>query len=140
MAVPIGNLFDISIRAVWVLKSVDIIFAEDTRKAGLLLSRLGLSGTKLVSLHDHNEDALSQEWPKKILQENSCAALITDAGTPCISDPGYKLFRSAHAAEVKCSPIPGPAAITALLSVGGIATDDSALWFVPNKGTKAKGD
>lgn len=139
VGVPIGNVLDLSFRAYLVLSQVDVIFAEDTRKAGILLSKMGVSGKKLVALHDHNENALSKSWPAQLLKDSMAAALITDAGTPCISDPGFRLFRSAHEVGLLCRPVPGPAASVTLLSAAGIATDRFCfVGFVPNKEGKRR--
>jgi len=119
VATPIGNLQDFSYRAVEVLRSVDWIAAEDTRRARLLLQHYGIQN-KLVSVHDHNEAFKAPELIKKLVSGMS-GALISDAGTPLISDPGLPLVRLAKEAGVKVSPIPGACALVAALSVSGVA-------------------
>lgn len=121
VATPIGNLDDISRRAIEVLSSVDVILAEDTRHSAKLLGRFGIK-TKVSAFHEHNEaqmnDALIAE-----LTTGLNAAIISDAGTPLISDPGFQLVRSAHQHGVQVVPIPGPSAVLAALSASGLPTD-----------------
>jgi 16S rRNA (cytidine1402-2'-O)-methyltransferase len=121
VATPIGNLDDISARARDVLAETDIVAAEDTRRAGQLLTRLGCR-KKLISLHEHNEservDALTAA-----LTAGQNVALISDAGTPLISDPGYRLLAAARRLELPVSPIPGSCAAIAALSVAGLPSD-----------------
>ncbi len=121
VATPIGNLGDISARALKVLAGVDIVAAEDTRRTRSLLSHFKIS-TRLVSLHDHNEAQRCN-----VLVENLRAgysiALVSDAGTPLISDPGYQLIRAAHAAGREVRAVPGASAVTAALSICGLPTD-----------------
>lgn len=121
VATPIGNLDDISRRGIAVLKQVDRIAAEDTRHSGKLLSHLGIQ-TRLLACHEHNEDSLA---PKLIeqLQQGQSIALISDAGTPLVSDPGYRLVEQAHTHGVKVVPVPGACAAIAALSAAGLATD-----------------
>ena len=121
VATPIGNLDDISRRGIDVLKSVDHIAAEDTRHSGKLLSHLGIQ-TRLLACHEHNEDRLA---PKLIeqLQQGQSIALISDAGTPLVSDPGYRLVEQAHSHDLKVVPVPGACAAIAALSAAGLATD-----------------
>ena len=121
VATPIGNLSDISPRAVEVLRSVDLIAAEDTRHSKRLLTHLGI-GTPLTSYHEHNEVAKSETLVATLVEGKS-VALITDAGTPCISDPGYRLVRAAQDAGISVVSIPGPSAVLAALSVSGLPTD-----------------
>ncbi len=121
VATPIGNMNDITLRALDVLKDVDVIAAEDTRHTQMLLSRHGI-GTPLLALHEHNEERAAPRLVEKLLGGQS-VALVSDAGTPLLSDPGYRLVRLAAAAGIKVSPIPGPSAVTAALSVSGLATD-----------------
>lgn len=121
VATPIGNMSDITLRALDVLQNVDIIAAEDTRHTQKLLSRHGID-TPSLSLHEHNEDQVAPRLVKKLLAGQSIA-LVSDAGTPLLSDPGYRLVQLAALAGIKVSPIPGPSAVTAALSVGGLATD-----------------
>lgn len=121
VATPIGNLDDISVRARDVLASVDFIAAEDTRHSRIMLSRLGIN-TKLVSYHDYNERKVAQSLIDKMMAGKSIA-LISDAGTPLINDPGYQLVAAAHTAGIKVIPVPGPSALIAALSVSGLTTD-----------------
>lgn len=129
VATPIGNLADITQRAIAVLSQVDIIAAEDTRHSQRLLSHLAIK-TKLVAYHEHNEDYIT---PKLLdeLESGKTIALISDAGTPLISDPGYRLVTQAHDRELKVVPIPGVCAAIAALSVAGLATDSFAFEGFP---------
>lgn len=121
VATPIGNLSDISARAVEVLRQVNLIAAEDTRLSNNLLRHLGT--TKLLrSMHEHNEDAILQEMIA-LLQAGRSIALIADAGTPLISDPGFPLVRECQRLGIRVSPVPGPCAAIAALSVSGLATN-----------------
>jgi 16S rRNA (cytidine1402-2'-O)-methyltransferase len=132
VATPIGNLADLSPRARDVLAQVDVICAEDTRHTRQLLNAIGLE-TPLLALHEHNEDARVQQILNQ-LQAGKCLALVSDAGTPLISDPGYRLVRELRAAGVAISPIPGPCAAIAALSVAGIASDRFSFeGFLPQK-------
>jgi 16S rRNA (cytidine1402-2'-O)-methyltransferase len=132
VATPIGNMNDITLRALEVLTDVDIIAAEDTRHTRLLLSRHGVD-TPLLALHEHNEEQAGPRLVEKLLSGQS-VALVSDAGTPLLSDPGYRLVRLAAAAGIKVSPVPGPSAITAALSVSGLATDCFAFQgFLPSR-------
>lgn len=121
VATPIGNLDDISLRAIQILKSVEVIAAEDTRHSKRLLNHLGIS-TRLISCHQHNESERSPEL-LELLDQGQDVALISDAGTPLISDPGYQLVAQAQQAGYRVSPIPGASSIIAALSVAGIPTD-----------------
>jgi 16S rRNA (cytidine1402-2'-O)-methyltransferase len=121
VATPIGNLDDISARAVEVLGSVDVIAAEDTRRTLKLLSRYELD-RPLSSLHEHNEEQQAPRLVGKLLKGVSIA-LVSDAGTPLISDPGFRLVKLALESGIEVVPIPGPSAITAALSVSGLPTD-----------------
>jgi len=121
VATPIGNLGDMSARAVEVLRSVDIIAAEDTRHSKRLLDHYAIDG-RLVSCHDHNEADSSARLVAEMLAGRS-VALISDAGTPLVSDPGYRLVQEAIAAGITVIPVPGPSAMVAALSVAGLPTD-----------------
>lgn len=121
VATPIGNLDDISDRAVEVLRSVDVILAEDTRHSAGLLKRFGI-GTRVTAFHEHNEAKMKDAIIAK-LEGGLDAALISDAGTPLISDPGFQLVRSAHQHGVRVIPIPGPSAVLAALCASGLPTD-----------------
>ncbi|MDO5506261.1 MAG: 16S rRNA (cytidine(1402)-2'-O)-methyltransferase [Pseudoxanthomonas suwonensis] len=121
VATPIGNLGDISARAREVLAGVDAICAEDTRHTRQLLAHLGID-RPLLALHEHNEQAQSQGVVARLLDGESFA-LVSDAGTPLVSDPGFRLVRAARAAGVRVSPVPGPSALIAALSVAGLPSD-----------------
>lgn len=133
VATPIGNLEDLTFRALRTLKEVDAIAAEDTRRTSKLLAHYGVS-KPLVSLHEHNEH---REAPKLVgrMVSGQSLALVSDAGTPGISDPGTTLVRLAREAGVRVVPIPGPSAVTAALSVSGLpATPFTFLGFPPPSG------
>ena len=134
VATPIGNLDDITFRAVQVLKSVDIVLAENTRHSKKLLLHLDISKT-IRAFHEHNE----REKTKAIISEirsGKSIALISDAGTPLISDPGYFLVAQAKKEGLKVVPIPGPTALITALSVSGLASDSfTFLGFLPSKQT-----
>ncbi|MGR5488399.1 16S rRNA (cytidine(1402)-2'-O)-methyltransferase, partial [Vibrio alfacsensis] len=115
---PIGNLGDITQRALDVLNSVDIIAAEDTRHTGKLLSHFNIQ-TSTFSLHDHNEQQKAQVLVDKLLAGESIA-LVSDAGTPLISDPGYHLVSQCRQAGVKVVPLPGACAVITALSASGL--------------------
>jgi 16S rRNA (cytidine1402-2'-O)-methyltransferase len=121
VATPIGNLGDISARALEVLKAVSLIAAEDTRHSRKLLVHYGI-GTALQAVHEHNERDVTGRLLQK-LSTGADIALISDAGTPLISDPGYYLVRSARQAGIRVVPVPGPSALIAALSVAGLPTD-----------------
>jgi 16S rRNA (cytidine1402-2'-O)-methyltransferase len=132
VATPIGNLGDLSPRAREVLAGVDRIAAEDTRTSGLLLAHFGIQ-RPLVALHEHNEDRLAAELVRQ-LQAGQSLALISDAGTPLISDPGFALVRAARAAGVPVYAVPGPCAAIAALSVSGLPSDAFVFaGFLPPK-------
>lgn len=117
VATPIGNLEDITNRALATLASVDLIAAEDTRHSRTLLQQYGIN-TEMMSLHEHNEASRIGKI-LRLLEEGSSVALISDAGTPLISDPGFRLVLAAHEAGIKPVPVPGPSAISTMLSVAG---------------------
>ena len=121
VATPIGNLGDLSTRAREALAAAGLIAAEDTRRTGQLLNAIGVSG-KLISLHDYNEYSRLETLVQQ-LQSGKVIALVSDAGTPLLSDPGFALVRAAAAASIEVRAIPGPSALTAALSVAGLATD-----------------
>ena len=132
VATPIGNLEDMWARACRVLAEVDLVLAEDTRLSARLLKHYGID-TPLRSLHEHNEAGLSAELIAR-LRGGIAAALISDAGTPLISDPGYVLVRDAHAAGIPVIPVPGPCAAIAALSASGLPTDRFVFeGFLPPK-------
>jgi len=121
VATPIGNLADISLRALDVLKTVDVIAAEDTRNSKVLLTHYSIR-TPMTAYHEHNEDSKRQFLLEKLSQGESIA-LISDAGTPLINDPGYSLVETVKQAGFTVVPIPGACAIITALSAAGIATD-----------------
>jgi 16S rRNA (cytidine1402-2'-O)-methyltransferase len=132
VATPIGNLADFSPRAVETLRAVAAICAEDTRHSRPLLAQFGID-RPLVALHEHNENELADRMVARLLAGESLA-LISDAGTPLVSDPGYRLVRAARAACVRVSPVPGACAAIAALSVAGLASDRFAFeGFLPAK-------
>lgn len=133
VATPIGNLGDLSARALETLKTVDAICAEDTRHTRQLLSHFGLE-RPLLALHQHNEDAQSAQLVRRLLAGDSLA-LVSDAGTPLVSDPGFRLVRAAREAGVRVSPVPGACAAIAALSVAGLPSDRFVFeGFLPAKG------
>ncbi|MFQ3194483.1 MAG: 16S rRNA (cytidine1402-2'-O)-methyltransferase [Colwellia sp.] len=132
VATPIGNLTDISQRALDVLTHVDIIACEDTRHTQRLLSTYSIKN-KTLSLHDHNERQ-RQDYVASLLQEGKSIALVSDAGTPLISDPGFHLVRHCRQLNLPVSPIPGACAAIAALSVAGLPTDRFSFeGFLPSK-------
>lgn len=132
VATPIGNLDDITFRANSILKSVDLILAEDTRHSKKLLSHLNIS-TTLSAFHEHNEREKTQ-FVIDELNAGKSIALICDAGTPLISDPGYVLVAEAKKSNCNVVPIPGPSALITALSAAGIASDNFTFFgFLPSK-------
>jgi len=121
VATPIGNLEDITLRALRILKEVDLIAAEDTRHSRILLSAYDIK-TPLISLHEHNEKERSANIVSRI-RDGQSVAYISDAGTPCISDPGYLLASAALKNQIRVIPVPGPSALIAALSVCGFSVD-----------------
>ncbi len=137
VATPVGNLSDITFRAVETLKTVDFIAAEDTRTSSILLKHYSIS-KPMVSFHSHSATTRSRELVDRLLQGES-AALITDAGTPGISDPGYTLVRDAVDEGVDVIPIPGPTALVAALSASGLRMDRFVFeGFLPLKKGRQK--
>ena len=119
---PIGNLDDITLRAIDVLKSATLIAAEDTRHSKILLDKLGISGKKMISCHDHNEG----ERAELIIEEvraGGVVALISDAGSPLINDPGYRVVTICAEQGVKVVPLPGPCALITALEASALPTD-----------------
>lgn len=138
VATPIGNLEDITLRAIRILREVHFIAVEDTRHSQKLLKHLNIAAS-LVALHDFNEKQRAEKLLKKVL-EGASLALISDAGTPLISDPGYTLIQAAHEQGVTISPIPGPCAAIAALCASGLPTDRFVFeGFLPVK-SKARHD
>ena len=137
VATPIGNLSDLSPRACDTLKNCDLIAAEDTRHTGILLKHFQI-GTPQLSLHDHNEGARAAEIIA-LLREGKSVALVSDAGTPAISDPGFELVRTVAAAEINIVAVPGPCAAIAALSIGALPTDRFCFeGFLPARGAARK--
>ena len=132
VATPIGNLGDIGGRALEVLGRVDAVCAEDTRHTRQLLGHFGLE-RPLLALHEHNEDAIAARVVAR-LQAGESLALVSDAGTPLVSDPGFRLVRAARAAGIRVSPVPGASALVAALSVAGLPSDRFVFeGFLPAK-------
>ena len=132
VATPIGNLEDITLRALRVLKEVDVVAAEDTRHTQILLNHHDIH-TPLTSYHEHNEKTKSQELVAR-LEQGQNIALVSDAGTPAISDPGFRLVVQAIRAGLRIIPIPGVSALTAVLSASGLPTDRFVFeGFLPAK-------
>lgn len=137
VATPIGHLADISLRAIEILKKVNWIAAEDTRHSAFLLNHYAIT-TPTLSLHEHNEHMRSEMLLTK-LQAGDLVALISDAGTPLISDPGYFLVRAARLAGIRVVPIPGACALIAALCASGLATDQFIfMGFLPAKTMQRK--
>ncbi|MEA4856024.1 MAG: 16S rRNA (cytidine(1402)-2'-O)-methyltransferase [Solidesulfovibrio sp.] len=133
VATPLGNTRDLSPRAAGVLAEAAVVLAEDTRRTGLLLKALGIAARRLVSFHEHNEEARTPQvlgW----LGEGREVALVSDAGTPLLADPGYRLVAAARQAGFGVSPVPGPSAILAALSAAGIAPYPFAFLGFPPRG------
>lgn len=135
-ATPIGNLDDISLRALEILAKADIILCEDTRNSQKLLNHHGINQKRLIALHDHNENEISQkvlEW----LNQELLIVQISDAGTPGISDPGARLCNVLHAHQITPHPLPGACAYISLLSVSGLVDTPSLFHgFLPNKSSQ----
>jgi len=132
VATPIGNLEDLTPRARKTFAEVDLIAVEDTRHTGRLLSHIGVK-TRLLALHEHNEEKVVSNVIA-VLESGQSVALVADAGTPLLSDPGFRLVRAAHQFNIKVSPVPGASAITAALSVAGLPTDRFCFeGFLPAK-------
>jgi len=138
IATPIGNYGDFSPRACEVLQNVDFVLAEDTRRSGILCKECGVEVKRFISFHEHNEDAKTNEIVH-LLKGGSKAAIISDAGTPLIADPGYRLVRACHAADLVVSAVPGPSAPLAALSISGIAPlPYTFLGFLPRESNGQK--
>jgi len=138
VSTPIGNREDITLRALRILKEVDLIAAEDTRHTGLLLKHFGIQ-TPLTSYFEGNE-LKKKDFVLSKLTQGERVALVSDAGTPGISDPGFRLIRAAAENRIAIIPIPGPSAVIAALSVSGLPTDAFLFkGFLPHKPTKRRG-
>lgn len=137
VATPLGNLGDLSARAIETLCRVDVVAAEDTRRSRQLLNAIGAS-PRLISWHAHSGERRTQSLIE-ILRDGHDMALVTDAGTPAISDPGVELVQLAHQAAIPVVPIPGPSAVPTALSASGISGDRYLfLGFLPRKGRERK--
>ncbi|HJS33524.1 MAG TPA: 16S rRNA (cytidine(1402)-2'-O)-methyltransferase, partial [Alphaproteobacteria bacterium] len=135
IATPIGNLGDVSRRQVETLAAADILACEDTRVTRQLCTALNIAPKRLVRYDDHTAQRMR---PRLIeaMRDGESVALVTDAGTPLVADPGYKLVRAAHAANLPVIPIPGPSAVLAALSVAGLPSDRFMFGgFLPAKST-----
>ena len=133
VATPIGNLRDLTLRALDVLAAADVIAAEDTRNTRHLLNAHGVSDARLLALHQHNERGAAEKIIA-LLQEGKSVALVTDAGTPAVSDPGALLVEAVRAAGLRIIPIPGASAAIAALSASGLANPHFLFHgFLPNK-------
>jgi 16S rRNA (cytidine1402-2'-O)-methyltransferase len=138
VATPIGNLEDITLRAIRVLKGADVIVCEDTRTTRKLLSRYAID-KPLLSYHEHNEMEKAKELIS-LLVEGKSVAVVSDAGTPGISDPGYRLVRMASERDIKVLPVPGPSAAVSALSVSGLPTSSFAYFGFPPRTKKRLSD
>jgi 16S rRNA (cytidine1402-2'-O)-methyltransferase len=137
VATPIGNLADITMRAIRVLGDVDVIAAEDTRTTRKLLSHHGIR-TPLVSYHEHNEVVRTPELLSRI-EAGESVALVSEAGTPSISDPGYRLVEACISARIAVEPVPGPSALLAAVVVSGLPSDAFVFeGFLPRRGAERR--
>jgi len=138
VATPIGNLEDITYRAVRTLGEADVIACEDTRQTRKLLNHYGIA-KPLMSYHEHNEAPRAEELAAK-LQAGAKVALVSDAGTPLVSDPGYRLVAAAIRAGIRVVPVPGPSALVAALTGSGLATDSFSFggFLPPRSGQRAR--
>jgi len=135
VATPIGNREDITLRALNILREVDLIAAEDTRKSGNFMAHYQIKN-RLISFHEHNEKNRTPELIGKLL-DGMTIALVSNAGTPLVSDPGYRLIEAAIANKITVTPIPGVTAATAAMSVSGLPTDSFVfVGFAPKKKAK----
>ena len=138
VSTPIGNLSDVTARALEVLESCDVLFAEDTRRTRILLQHHGIKAASLRSYHKHNEAARAEE-AKALLAGGASIALVSDSGTPLVSDPGLRLVRAAIAGGAQVIPIPGPSAVLAALVGSGLESDSfTFLGFLPRGGRERR--
>jgi 16S rRNA (cytidine1402-2'-O)-methyltransferase len=138
VATPIGNLRDITLRAVDILTYADTIAAEDTRNTSHLLNHYGINANRLLALHQHNERGAAEKIIT-LLKQGQSVVLVTDAGTPAVSDPGAVLVEAVLAAGFRTIPIPGASAVVTALSASGLATPQFLFYgFLPNKSTARK--
>ncbi len=132
VATPIGNLADLTERARAILGSVDLVACEDTRTTGAMLTRLGLH-RELTAYHDHNESEAAEKLAEQLAQGKSIA-VVSDAGTPGLSDPGFRIVRACRRRGLPVVPVPGPSAVTAVLSAAGLPTNGFLfVGFLPPK-------
>ncbi len=137
VATPIGNLKDITLRALEVLKAADIVASEDTRRTGQLLKHYEIT-SRLLSFHEHSGPGRLREIVS-LLKEGKNVALVTDGGTPLISDPGFTLVREAVREKIRVEAIPGPTALITALAASGLPTERFTFWgFLPPKSGKRK--
>ena len=135
VSIPIGNKLDISLRAQKVLSSVDVILCEDTKKSGILLKDLGINN-KLLSYHDYT-NVLKVNYFVELLKKGTSLAIISDAGTPLISDPGYELVSKAIEEKIKVTPIPGPSSVISALVSSGLSTSSFIFeGYAPKKNSQ----
>ncbi len=133
ISTPIGNLEDITSRALKTLAAADFILAEDTRRTGLLFKKHNLPKKFFLSFHEHNENKRIEQIVK-LLKQGKKGALVSNAGTPSVSDPGYKLVKRCYEEKIKLSAIPGPCAVINALVLSGLPTDNFLfLGFLPRK-------
>ena len=138
VATPIGNLSDISQRASETLRKVDVIAAEDTRRTSILLKHLGIEKKEITSFHKFNEAKKAPQLLAR-LRNGESVAIVSDAGTPLISDPGFSLVQQAWLEQIKVSPIPGPSSVVAALSICPLNIDRwSFIGFLPSKVAEAE--
>ncbi len=134
IATPIGNLADMSPRARQILAEADLILCEDTRQLRKLLVAFDIKAKAWQAYHDHNEQELAEVIIQRMRDESLQVALVSDGGTPCISDPGYRITSLAHQHAIRVCPIPGPSAVTALISASGLPSDHFYFQgFLPRK-------
>jgi 16S rRNA (cytidine1402-2'-O)-methyltransferase len=136
VATPIGNLEDVTLRALRILREVSLIAAEDTRRTARLLQHYSIS-TRTTSLHEHNERSRTPSLIARLLEGES-VALVSDAGTPIVSDPGTHLVAAAHAAGIRVEPVPGPSAVVAALSASGLMQGEFIFAGFPPNRSKAR--
>ena len=137
ISTPIGNLNDISLRAIDVIRSSDYLYAEDTRNVKKLLNFINIS-IKCRSLHEHNEDRVSHEIIKHI-KNQKIISIVSDAGTPAISDPGYRLIKLCSKLGIEYTLIPGPSSVISALIMSGLPTDKFSFYgFIPKKRVNKK--
>jgi 16S rRNA (cytidine1402-2'-O)-methyltransferase len=138
VATPIGNLEDVTLRALRILREVSLIAAEDTRRTARLLQHYSIS-TRTTSLHEHNERSRTPSLVAR-LEAGESIALVSDAGTPIVSDPGTHLVAAAHAAGIRVEPVPGPSAVVAALSASGLVRGEFIFMGFPPSRAKARQD